>query len=75
MMPSEFNARLKDAEQAIVGLDTDAFDFRQRMEPFIDNPHLNPAQRERVMVMRAKLLKCLIEHGLIDGWGIAVTLE
>lgn len=72
MLPTEFNSRLKEAEAAIICLDTDAYDMRQRMEPFLDNPHLNQGQRERVKVMRAKLLKILIEHGLLDGWGVTV---
>jgi len=72
MMPTEFNSCIKEAEAAIIAFDTDAFDMRQRMEPLIDNPHLNQGQRERVKVMGAKLLKILIEHGLLDAWGIAV---
>jgi hypothetical protein len=72
MMPTEFNSRIKEAEAAIVALDTDAYDMRQRMEPFLDNPRLNQAQQERVRVMRAKLLKVLIEHGFVDAWGVAV---
>ena len=72
MLPTEFNSRIKEAESAIVCMDTDAYDLRQRMEPFLDNPHLNPGQRERVKVMLTKLVRVLIEHGLVDAWGFAV---
>ena len=72
LSPTPFNALIREAESAIVCFDTDAFDLRQRMEPLLENQYLNPAQQERVQIMRAKLMKVLIEHGFIDAWGAAI---
>jgi hypothetical protein len=67
---TEFDRILKEAEDAIVCLDTDSFDVRQRMEPLLENEHLTPEQIERVKLMGAKLVKVLMENGFLDGWGV-----
>jgi len=75
MLPTQFNTLIREAESAITCFDTDAYDLRQRMEPLLGNQHLNPAQQARVLAMRAKLMKVLIEHGFIDAWGVAVKTD
>lgn len=68
----DFDSALKNAEFAVIGMDTDAFDLRQRLEPLLNNPNLNPDQFARVALLRQKLYKVLTEHGLMDGWNAAI---
>ncbi len=72
---SNFDAELKLAEEAIVYFDTDIYDVRQRMEPFLNNSHLTADQQKKVKELRAKFLHCLVENGLLDIWGVAAEIE
>lgn len=69
---SEFDKALKNAEFAVVGMDTDSFDLRQSMEPLLNNSNLTIHQHNHVVNLRKKLYKILTQFGLVDTWEVAI---